>query len=282
MEGHIVFNYYNGLFSTLTLYTGYLLSFIFFCFYCNKAKIDVKKIFFLLFVVLLLGSICGSVGYKIFYKDDIKGFMDFSPCLFQVFNIGFFRDNTIGFIDNSLNSNHCVILGIIFGCSIFSFVTKKKLFKVLDCCIIPICFFIFTYRIMNLFHIENIGLPTEKPWGVVFSNIDYIPRHATMLYEAVYILFVILTLVYLSSKCSPLNRNNEITYKHGFLFFLGIFLIYFFNFFIEMIKVTENLLTNSILDYLHMSINQLLSICLFLPALIFVVYLFPSENNIAD
>ena len=282
MEGHIVFNYYDGLFSNLTLGIGCFITFIFFCLSCSRAKIGFKNMMFLLFLLLTAGSTLGYLCYKVFYYDDIKGFMNFSPCLFQIFNIGFFRDNTIGFVESNFNSIHGCILGVLVGSGIFSFVYKQKLLKILDCCIIPICFSLLTYRILNLFHIENVGLPTDKPWGVVFSNIDNVPRHATMLYEAMFILFVILILVYLSSKCSPLNRNNEITYRHGFLFFLGIFLIYFFSFFLEMIKIPENLMTNPLLDYLHVSISQILNVCFFLPALIFVVYLFPSESNITD
>lgn len=35
------------------------------------------------------------------------------------------------------------------------------------------------------------GLPTELPWGVVFTNIDNVPRHPTQLYESAFHLLMV-------------------------------------------------------------------------------------------
>lgn len=282
MDGHIVFEYYDGFFSKFTLYFGFFLTFFTYCICCRKAKFSLKNILFSFVLLFVFGLICGSIGYSLFYYSDVKKFSELNPCVFKIFHIGFFRDNTVGFINTGANSGHGMVLGIIVAASVFGFILKKNIFAVLDCCIIPICLFLITWRITNLFNIENFGLPTDKSWGVVFSDIDYIPRHATMLYEALWVLFVTVFLIFLSKKCSPFNRNNEITYKHGFLFFTGIFLIYFVRFFIEMIKIQKNLMSNPVLDYLHLSMSQLLSICFFVPALVFVIYLSPNESNLVE
>lgn len=282
MEGHIVFEYYDGIFSKLSFYLGCFLTFFTYCVYCRKVKFTFKNILFSFLLLFVIGLSCGELGYRIFYHSDIEKFGSLNPCVFKIFHLGFFRDNTIGFINTGANSGHGMILGIIIAASIFGFILKKNILAVLDCCIIPICLFLITWRISNLFNIENFGLPTEKSWGVVFSDIDNLPRHATMLYEAIWVLFVTVFLIFLSKKCSPFNRNNEITYKHGFLFFSGIFLIYFMRFFIEMIKMQKNLMSNPVLDYLHLNMSQLLSVCFFVPALVFVIYLSPNESNLVE
>ena len=282
MDGHIVFDYYDGFFSSFVLYFGSLLTFITYVIYSSKAKMNFKSIIFSFFLLFIFGLLCGSVGYKIFYHSDIEKFSDLNPCIFKIFHLGFFRDNSIGFIKTGMNSGHGMILGIILASSVFGFILKKNIFAVLDSCIIPICVFLITWRIINLFNVENYGLPTDRSWGVIFSDVDYVPRHATMLYEAIWVLFVAIFLIFISKKCSPFNRNNEITYKHGFLFFTGIFLIYFVRFFIETIKIQKNLMSNPVLDYLHLTMSQFLSICFFIPALIFVIYLSPSESNLVE
>lgn len=53
----------------------------------------------------------------------------------------------------------------------------------------------------NFFNSEIIGTPTQVPWAVVFSRVDFLPRHPTQLYEAIcyLITFVLLYALYLRS-----------------------------------------------------------------------------------
>jgi prolipoprotein diacylglyceryltransferase len=39
-------------------------------------------------------------------------------------------------------------------------------------------------RIGNFFNSEILGVPTNLPWAVIFLQVDNIPRHPAMLYEA--------------------------------------------------------------------------------------------------
>jgi len=53
-------------------------------------------------------------------------------------------------------------------------------------------------RVGNFFNSEILGLPSDKPWAIVFSRIDSVPRHPVQLYEALSytLLLVLLVLVY--------------------------------------------------------------------------------------
>jgi prolipoprotein diacylglyceryl transferase len=84
-------------------------------------------------------------------------------------------------------------------------------------------------RVGNFFNSEIIGNPTNVPWAVVFKRVDDIPRHPSMLYEALayLILFVIMMTRYvkLGEKIKPYIQSG--------ILFTGIFAA---RFFIEMTK----------------------------------------------
>ena len=57
---------------------------------------------------------------------------------------------------------------------------------------------LFFGRISNFINGELYGIPTLKPWGVIFPKIDSIPRHPSQIYEALLegvVLFIILNLL---------------------------------------------------------------------------------------
>lgn len=87
-------------------------------------------------------------------------------------------------------------------------------------------------RMGNFFNSEIIGEPTELPWAIIFSRVDMIPRHPTMLYEALtYIgIFVVLWVMYKKYKTQP---------PEGSIF--GVFLILLFGgrFLLEFTKVNQ-------------------------------------------
>ncbi len=55
-------------------------------------------------------------------------------------------------------------------------------------------------RLGNFFNSEILGNATDVPWGIVFTRVDYIPRHPVQLYESLtYLgLFILLWLLYLT------------------------------------------------------------------------------------
>ena len=87
-------------------------------------------------------------------------------------------------------------------------------------CVSPIG--IFLGRIANFINGELVGKVTNVSWGVIFPNLDMLPRHPSQLYEAILegiILFLILNILIFIRK-----------YKIGsssciFLIFYGVFRI---------------------------------------------------------
>jgi prolipoprotein diacylglyceryltransferase len=84
-------------------------------------------------------------------------------------------------------------------------------------------------RIGNFMNSEIIGMPTTKPWGVIFERVDNIPRHPAQFYEAIsyFIIFAIMMILY--------NKMRD-RLKNGFFFGLVLVLIFMARFVIEFVK----------------------------------------------
>lgn len=87
-------------------------------------------------------------------------------------------------------------------------------------------------RTGNFFNSEILGQPADLPWAVIFSKIDMVPRHPTMLYEALLCIatFGVLWTMYKHYKTQP---------PEGALF--GTFLILLFGgrFLLEFTKIHQ-------------------------------------------
>lgn len=104
-------------------------------------------------------------------------------------------------------------------------------------------------RTGNFFNSEILGMQSDLPWAVIFANVDMVPRHPSMLYEALLCIIVLAALAFIYFKYD--KKPPE-----GSLF--GTFLILLFSgrFFIEFTKETlANFMAGSALD-----MGQLLSI----------------------
>ena len=112
------------------------------------------------------------------------------------------------------------LIGIIFGTYLFSIKKNASTLFYLDiiACVSPIG--IFFGRIANFINGELIGKTTNVFWGVIFPNVDMLPRHPSQIYEALLeglVLFFILN--------TKIFKNH---YKKGTCSFL--FLIWYGSF----------------------------------------------------
>lgn len=116
-------------------------------------------------------------------------------------------------------------------------------------------------RLGNLINSEIIGTPTDLPWAFIFVKVDQIPRHPAQLYEALcyFLVSLLLYAVWKSRKC----YNNN-----GFIFGLGIVLIFTQRFLIEFIK--ENQV--SFEEGLTLNMGQTLSIPLVLVGVLTMIW----------
>ena len=144
-----------------------------------------------LIVYLIIGIIVGGrLGYVLLYNPSFY-FENFIE-IFKIWNGGM--------------SFHGGLVGVTVAIYIFSSfrnLNYKIYFDTISC-VAPIG--IFFGRVANFINGELYGVPTEKPWGVVFPHIDSTARHPSQIYEALLegvILFVILNLIIFKKNFNP-------------------------------------------------------------------------------
>ena len=177
-------------------------------FYCKNFLIKDKNISTLfddLITYLIIGIVLGGrIGYILFY--NLKYYFN---NLYEIF-----------FIWEGGMSFHGGLIGIFIATYLFSKKHKINKYVFLDLISISAPIGIFFGRIANFINGELIGKPTNGNWGVVFTEIDNVPRHPSQLYECILegiILFILLNLIFF-------KKNYKIgTTSFAFLFFYGIF-----------------------------------------------------------
>jgi len=167
-------------------------------------KLSLKDFDDLITYIIFSIIIGGRLGYIIFY------------------NLGFYVANPLDVIKiwEGGMSFHGALIGIIFGVYLFSSSRKIPTFFLLDiiACVSPVG--IFLGRVANFINGELVGKTTTLPWGVIFPNIDMLPRHPSQLYEALLeglFLFLILNTLIFTKK----YKMGSCSYL--FLIFYGIF-----------------------------------------------------------
>lgn len=199
---------------------------------------------------ILVGTVIGArLGHVIFYDPS-----------YYLRNL----DQVLAIWNGGLAS-HGAAIGIIVAMYYLAKKAPKMSFWWLaDRVVIPTAVGGAFIRTGNFFNSEIYGHATDAPWGIVFSNLPgpagTIPRHPTMLYEAILslLVFAVLWYIYKKYKAHP---------PEGSLF--GIFLILLFSgrFFLEYTKIPQ---ANFASDWVF-NMGQLLSIPLVLIGLYIVL-----------
>lgn len=199
---------------------------------------------------ILVGTVVGArLGHVIFY--DPSYYLRNLDQVLAVWNGGL--------------ASHGAAIGIIIA---MYYLAKKhhnmNFWWLADRVVIPTAVGGAFIRTGNFFNSEIYGHETDAPWGIIFTNIPgpagMIPRHPTMLYEALLciIVFAVLWYIYKQYKTNP---------PEGSLF--GMFLILLFSgrFFLEYTKIPQ---ANFASDWMF-NMGQLLSIPLVLIGIYIVV-----------
>lgn len=198
----------------------------------NLSQSDVDK----LTAYVVLGAILGArFGHILFY--DPVYYLN-NPIEILPIRI----EPTFQFTGLTGLASHGGVLGALFALYLYSKKYKKDYLWTLDRLTIAGSLLGGFIRLGNLMNSEIIGIPAQVPWAFVFTRIDQVPRHPAQLYEALFYLaiFSILFLLWKSGKV----RNSK-----GFLFGLGLSLIFAQRFLMELFKENqvafeENLLLN--------------------------------------
>ena len=116
----------------------------------------------------ILGAIVGGrLGYVLFYKlGDYLG---------EPWRIFFLWEGGMSF--------HGGMLGVIFALWLFARRRKQDWLCVTDFIAPLVPLALAAGRLGNFINAELWGRPTDVPWGMVFPNVDRVPRHPSQLYE---------------------------------------------------------------------------------------------------
>lgn len=173
---------------------------------------------------MLLGTILGArLGHCFFYEP--QWFLEHPLEILMIWKGGL--------------ASHGGLIGILIA---LYFYCKKhpedKYIWLLDRLTVPSVLGACFIRIGNFFNSEIVGIETDVPWAIIFTTPDHgaipggIPRHPSMLYEAVsyFIIFAILFLIY---------RKYKANLPNGLLLGLLLVLIFTVRIIVEFTKTKQ-------------------------------------------
>ncbi len=177
----------------------------------------------------MIGIMAGArLGHCLFYEPSYY----LSHPLEMILPITFPPDGGIKFIGFQGLASHGGALGLLIALYFYSRKTKHSMIDTIDLIAVVTALGCVFIRLANFMNSEIIGMPTTKPWGVIFERVDNIPRHPAQLYEAIsyLIIFAIMMILY---------KKMRDRLKNGFFFGLVLVLIFTARFIIEFVKENQ-------------------------------------------
>jgi phosphatidylglycerol---prolipoprotein diacylglyceryl transferase len=158
-------------------------------------------------------------------------------------------------------ASHGGVLGLLIALYFYSRKTKHSMIDTIDLIAVVAGLSFGFIRLGNFMNSEIIGIPTTKPWGVIFERVDNVQRHPAQLYEAIsyFIIFAIIMILY---------KKMRDRLKNGFLFGLATVLFFTARFLIEFVK--ENQVGFE--DRMTLNMGQLLSLPYIVVGIGFIIY----------
>lgn len=158
-------------------------------------------------------------------------------------------------------ASHGGALGFLIALYFYSRKTKHSMIDAIDLVAVVGAVVGIFIRLGNFMNSEIIGMPTTKPWGVIFERVDNLPRHPAQLYEAIcyFIIFAIMMILY---------KKMRDKLKSGFFFGLVLVLIFTARFIIEFFKEVQV----GFEDGMTFNMGQLLSVPYIVVGIAFVVF----------
>jgi phosphatidylglycerol---prolipoprotein diacylglyceryl transferase len=157
-------------------------------------------------------------------------------------------------------ASHGGVIGVLIGTYLFARKTNVSYLWVLDRISIVAALTFCMIRLGNLMNSEMIGIPTNLPWGFIFTSQDNIPRHPAQLYEAIhyFMSFIILFWVWFKQK----DRM-----KNGFLFSWSLIVLFSLRFVDEFFKINQEQFE----DGMILNMGQILSIPFILTGIVILI-----------
>lgn len=244
--------YYGLLFAGGIILSIYVLRWIF-----KKENIPSKNLDKLT-IYGVIGILVGArLGHCLFYEPTYY----LANPLEMILPIMFTADGSVQFIGFQGLASHGGGLGLLIALYLYSRRTGHSMIDVIDLIAVTTGLAGGFIRLANFMNSEIIGIPTTKPWGIIFDRVDSIPRHPAQLYEAIcyFMIFALMLFLY---------RTQRDKLKNGFFFGLVLVLIFTARFFIEFVK--ENQVGFE--DAMKINMGQLLSLPYILVGIGFMIY----------
>lgn len=167
-------------------------------------------------------------------------------------------------------ASHGGVLGLIIALIFYSRKTKHSIMDTIDLIAVVAALGGGFIRLANFMNSEIIGVQTSKPWGIIFSRVDNVPRHPAQLYEAIayFLIFGLMVLLY---------ETKREKLKNGFFFGLILILIFSARFIIEFVKEDQV----GFEDGMTFNMGQLLSIPYIAVGVGFIIYSFLKTKRSA-
>lgn len=216
----ISIRYYGLLFVSGLILSVYTLSWIFKRENIPSEHLDKLSIFGM--IGILVGA---RLGHCLFYEPSYY----LSNPLEMILPIIFPSGGGVKFIGYQGLASHGGALGLLIALYFYSRKTKHSMIDTIDLISVVSGLGAGFIRLANFMNSEIIGMPTTKPWGVIFERVDNLPRHPAQLYEAIcyFIIFAIMMILY---------KKKRDKLKSGFFFGLVLVLIFTARFIIEFFK----------------------------------------------
>ena len=165
-------------------------------------------------------------------------------------------------------ASHGGLLGVLIALYLFSKKYHESYMWLLSRVAMPGALTAAFVRFGNLFNSEILGLPTDKPWAIIFPRVDMIPRHPVQLYEAFAYLTLLLILVTVYKKVTPSFATKILP---------GIFLTYMFivRFLLEYTKTRQADYTTS----LPFTTGQMLSVPFIIIGIVWIIWAVRSRQK---
>jgi phosphatidylglycerol---prolipoprotein diacylglyceryl transferase len=206
----------------------------------------------------MIGILAGArLGHCLFYEPSYY----LSHPLEMILPVTFPPGGGIKFIGYQGLASHGGALGLLIAIYFYSRKTKHSMIDTIDLIAVVAGLSFGFIRLGNFMNSEIIGIPTTKPWGVIFDQVDNIPRHPAQLYEAIayFIIFTIMMLLY---------KKMRARLKNGLLFGFATVLFVTARFVIEFIKESQV----EFEDGMTLNMGQLLSLPYILVGIGFIIY----------
>lgn len=130
-------------------------------------------------------------------------------------------------------ASHGALIGVLVAIYLFTKKNPEITWQwLVDRTTIPVCVGGAFIRLGNFFNSEIIGHPTEVAWAVIFTEVDPLPRHPSMLYESLFC-WVILAALW------GIYKKYDTRPPEGLLFGAFLVLLFSFRFLVELTKIEQ-------------------------------------------